>query len=278
MQVIFFDLQTRKPLRRVTYPMSGSFVSCAFSNDNKFFCAQSDGSDAHLCYWEWEKEVLLHSHITAAKITRISFSPKSVNIVGTSGPSHMKIWNLTYGSDKLTPILPAKKEQENFTDHAWLKDGKLILITDQVNAFESSALPLSPSLPLTYSLSLTHTHSRTFSLTHTPSLPLPPSSFTLLSTPPLLSCTSQGALSIFEEVEGVLEVKQTLPPPGPGGRYNTIAVYQKGFVTGGTATYFRIFEKTVSIAFPPDLPPLSLSPYSLPLSPPPPLTLLLVIH
>ena len=111
--------------------MANAFISCSYSVDGKYFVGLSDGPTVHIAYWEWEKEVLLHSIVIQNKITKISIHPKFPQIVVASGYETLKIWNVAMG-EKMSSFIPGKKEQENFTDHSWTKDGWLVAVTDQV--------------------------------------------------------------------------------------------------------------------------------------------------
>jgi len=108
---------------------SKEFKTVAFSGDLKFICGFTM-PDCRAYMWEWpEKVKLIADSVINAVVERISIHPKDKHLACTTGQQHFRLWTIQDGAFKGSPVGHVD-EKQNFKDHAWLEEDKLVVCND----------------------------------------------------------------------------------------------------------------------------------------------------
>ena len=161
---VVYDLHTgrKKRVLTATENESTSFVSVAFSADNKFLITQGAAPDWNLNYWAWDKGRALASTKTTnsrgARIHEVSINPQDPSLVCVVGDEIFKFLRMQEGVFKPIPNQLAKlreSQSQNYVTHAWLTQAdheRLVVCTEagDILLFDNNGeykmvLPCSPA-------------------------------------------------------------------------------------------------------------------------------------
>jgi WD40 repeat protein len=124
-QCSIYMIKNRKKLKNVvTPPQKEDFINCCFSGDSKILVTVSNGPNRNMIVWDWASPTKPMKHQIAlgqTNVTRVSSpltNPPGVLQLVTSGPYHLRVWNIQGDNPTKSQII--YKEHENFVDHCWL--------------------------------------------------------------------------------------------------------------------------------------------------------------
>lgn len=64
-------------------------------------------------------------------VTRLTINPKESHEIGLSGPNCFKLLRVQENSFKNQSEIGKLNQNQNFTDHGWMEDGKIIVANDK---------------------------------------------------------------------------------------------------------------------------------------------------
>jgi len=100
----------------------------AFSTDIKYLAAFCKPDKAIV--WEWyDKPKIMAESKIGRDIERISINPKEKHLVCTTGANHIGLWTIRDGILKPEELAHID-EKQNFKDHCWLDDDKLVVSSE----------------------------------------------------------------------------------------------------------------------------------------------------
>ena len=131
-QVSVFHVQSQRRHKTLSCPevQSQEFVTSAFSADGKLLAALGGAPDHALVVWLWDKGKVLGVSKLMQPVSRVSFNPTDSSTLGSSGAQYLKLWRNSDGQLKAWNLGTGKREQQNYLDHCWLPDEKLVACTD----------------------------------------------------------------------------------------------------------------------------------------------------
>mmetsp|Transcript_38583 Transcript_38583/g.62503 ORF Transcript_38583/g.62503 Transcript_38583/m.62503 type:complete len:1299 (+) Transcript_38583:248-4144(+) len=130
-QVSVYNVATEKRLRVLTTPdvASKEFVGASFSSDSKYLITLGGPPDWTLVYWQWIQSKVLNVVKIGTPITRVRFSPWDSMHISVSGPKLLKFFRLQEGVLRAFNPLMGKKEPQDYTDHIWASEERVIAAT-----------------------------------------------------------------------------------------------------------------------------------------------------
>lgn len=125
-------MQSQRRHKTLSCPdvQSQEFVTSAFSADGKLLAALGGAPDHALVVWLWDKGKVLGVSKLMQPVSRVSFNPSDSSTLGSSGSKYLKLWRNSDGQLKGWNLGMGKREQQNYLDHCWLPDEKLVACTD----------------------------------------------------------------------------------------------------------------------------------------------------
>ena len=64
-------------------------------------------------------------------VTRLTINPKESHEIGLSGPNCFKLLRVQENSFKNQSEIGKLNQNQNFTDHGWMEDGKIVVANDK---------------------------------------------------------------------------------------------------------------------------------------------------
>eukprot|EP00753_Platysulcus_tardus_P009308 PLAT195.1.p1 GENE.PLAT195.1~~PLAT195.1.p1 ORF type:complete len:1518 (+),score=685.68 PLAT195.1:42-4556(+) len=132
-QVSVYDLRLRQCMRTLSVAGSSHFLSLHFSGDGRLLVGHSSEPEHALVLWQWESATVLAS-IKAGRCSRVKLAPAST-LISSSGVGHLKLWTLKRadGSVQAESLAPPElgSESTNFTDHCWLDNSSLAVVSEK---------------------------------------------------------------------------------------------------------------------------------------------------
>ena len=132
-QVSIYHLASQRRHRTLSCPdlQISEFVSVAFSADSRLLAGIGmGGAECTLVLWLWEKGKIVASQRLLLPATRVTFNPADTSTIGTSGMKFLKLWRNADGQLKGFNFSLGKREHQNYTDHCWLPNDKLVACAD----------------------------------------------------------------------------------------------------------------------------------------------------
>ena len=126
------NLENDKKIIRFTDTKSNCFQALAFSTDGKFLAALTNEPDYQLIFVDIFKQKIIATAIYGINATTLNFSQVDNHIVSISAINSFKILRVQ-DSSFIVMIDSFKKlnMQQNFTDHLWLPDNRIVLANDK---------------------------------------------------------------------------------------------------------------------------------------------------
>ena len=149
-QIHIIHCSMMKKTRTISSQVPGNIIGCAFasSGSRELVTLTFTGDDYNITLWKWAQSKVIASVNTnlsvqaGHSIRRIRFKPNDTMLT-TSGSKHLRLWTLDAPNStlKVVPMIPLKREQDNFIDQVWIKSAELLVVVTQerILSFKVSA-------------------------------------------------------------------------------------------------------------------------------------------
>ena len=136
-QIHIIHCSMMKKTRTISSQVPGDIVGCAFasSGSRELVTLSFTEDDYVLTVWKWAQSKVIAS--VAANVSvqagnsirRIRFKPNDT-VVTTSGANHLRLWTVDApnGTLKSVPLLPLKREHDDFIEQVWLKSNDCLVV------------------------------------------------------------------------------------------------------------------------------------------------------
>lgn len=121
-----------------TETKSESFVSLGFSHekqDSRYIACVTDEHDCQIVFYDLMRNKLVGTTSMANPVSKIAVNPKDSHTVSISGPEIFKIFRVHESSLRNPTDVLKLNQKQNFTDHCWIDDERVVVGTDQGSLF-----------------------------------------------------------------------------------------------------------------------------------------------
>ena len=149
-QIHIIHCTMMKKTRTISSHVPGDIVGCAFasSGSRELATLNFTGEDYVITLWKWAQSKVLaqvNTNISVQAgqtIRRIRFKPGET-VLTTSGCKHLRVWTVDLPNSTLRggPMVPVKREQDNFVEQVWIKESNLLVVVtaERLLSFKISA-------------------------------------------------------------------------------------------------------------------------------------------